>query len=41
MRERMKLVNGELSVESGLQLGTTIRARVACGPQMKTVSRLT
>jgi len=41
MRERMKLVNGELSVESGLQLGTTICARVACGPQMKTVSRLT
>jgi len=41
MRERMKLVNGELSVESGLQLGTTIRARVACRPQMKTVSRLT
>jgi signal transduction histidine kinase len=41
MRERMKLVNGELSVKSGLQLGTTICARVACGPQMKTVSRLT
>jgi len=41
MRERMKLVNGELSVESGLQLGTTIRARVACRPQMKTVSRST
>jgi signal transduction histidine kinase len=28
MRERMKLVNGELSIESGLQQGTTVRARV-------------
>ena len=40
MRERMKLINGELSVESELQRGTTICARVACGPQMKTVSNL-
>jgi PAS domain S-box-containing protein len=28
MRERMKLVNGELSIESRLQRGTTVRARV-------------
>jgi signal transduction histidine kinase len=29
MKERMKLVGGELSIESQLQLGTTIYARVA------------
>jgi len=28
MRERMKLVHGELSIESGLQRGTTVRALV-------------
>jgi len=35
MRERMKLVNGELSIESGLQRGTTVCARVSYNPQMK------
>jgi len=37
MRERMKLVNGELSIESELQSGTTVRARVSHNPQMKSV----
>jgi signal transduction histidine kinase len=32
MKERMKLVGGELSIESQPQLGTTIYARVALGP---------
>jgi signal transduction histidine kinase len=40
MRERMKLINGDLSIESDLRRGTTICARVACGPQKKTVSNL-
>jgi PAS domain S-box-containing protein len=35
MRERMKLVNGELSIESGLQRGTTVCARVSYNSQMK------
>lgn len=33
MRERLKLVSGELSITSGLQRGTTIRARVSHGRQ--------
>jgi PAS domain S-box-containing protein len=37
MRERMRLVNGELSIESGLQRGTTVRARVSHNPQMDSV----
>jgi PAS domain S-box-containing protein len=37
MRERMKLVNGELSIESGLQRGATVRARVSHSPQMHSV----
>jgi PAS domain S-box-containing protein len=41
MRERIKLVNGELFIESGLQRGTTVCARVSHHPQMKTASRLT
>jgi two-component system sensor histidine kinase UhpB len=32
MRERLKLVEGELSIESQLQLGTTVRARVPLSP---------
>jgi signal transduction histidine kinase len=32
MRERLKLVEGELSIESQLHLGTTVRARVPLGP---------
>jgi len=35
MRERMKLVNGELSIESKLQRGTTVRARVPQDLRMK------
>jgi signal transduction histidine kinase len=37
MRERMKLLNGELSIKSELQRGTTVCARVSCNPQMKSV----
>jgi signal transduction histidine kinase len=37
MRERMKLVNGELSIESGLQRGTTVCARIAHEPRTKSV----
>jgi signal transduction histidine kinase len=33
MKERMKLVGGELSIESQPQLGTTIYARVALSPE--------
>jgi signal transduction histidine kinase len=32
MKERMKLVGGELSIESHTQFGTTIYARVALSP---------
>lgn len=32
MKERLKLVHGELSIESQLQRGTTVRARVPLGP---------
>jgi PAS domain S-box-containing protein len=35
MRERMKLVDGELTIESQIQRGTTIRARVPLKPRMK------
>jgi PAS domain S-box-containing protein len=37
MKERMKLVNGELCIESGLQRGTTVYARVSHSLQMKAV----
>ncbi len=37
MRERLKLVNGELSIESGLQRGTTVCARVSHSPKKKSV----
>jgi signal transduction histidine kinase len=33
MRERLKLVHGELSIESQLRKGTTIHARVPVGPK--------
>jgi len=32
MKERMKLVGGELSIESQAQFGTTVYARVALSP---------
>ena len=35
MRERLKLVNGDLSIDSKLQSGTTIHARVPLNPKMK------
>jgi len=35
MKERMKLVDGELSIDSQLQHGTTIRARVPLHPRAK------
>lgn len=38
MRERLKLVNGELSIESGLQRGTTIRARLPHNPKMNSAT---
>ncbi len=38
MRERLKLVDGQLSIESRLQLGTTIHARVPLNPKMKSAS---
>ncbi|HET6179057.1 MAG TPA: PAS domain-containing protein [Candidatus Sulfotelmatobacter sp.] len=34
MRERMKLINGELSVQSKPKSGTTVRARVPLGPDL-------
>jgi signal transduction histidine kinase len=37
MRERMNLVNGELSIESGLQRGTTVCARITHQPKTKSV----
>jgi two-component system sensor histidine kinase NreB len=33
MKERMKLVGGELSVDSQAQFGTTIHARVTLSPE--------
>jgi signal transduction histidine kinase len=38
MRERLKLVCGELEIESRLQIGTTIHARVPVNPEMKSAS---
>jgi len=35
MRERLKLVDGELSIETRPQIGTTIHARVPVNPKMK------
>jgi PAS domain S-box-containing protein len=38
MRERLKLVDGQLSIESRLQIGTTIHARVPLNPKVKSAS---
>jgi PAS domain S-box-containing protein len=38
MKERLKLVGGKLSIESRLQVGTTIHARVPLHSQMKSAS---
>jgi signal transduction histidine kinase len=35
MQERLKLVDGQLSIDSAPQIGTTIQARVPLGPRMK------
>jgi signal transduction histidine kinase len=35
MRERLKLVDGQQSIESRQQIGTTIHARVPLHPNMK------
>ena len=35
MHERLKLVNGQLSIDSKPQRGTTIQARVPLNPRMK------
>jgi len=35
MKERLKLVNGQLLIESKLQQGTTVQARVPLGPGRK------
>jgi len=37
MKERLKLVNGQLSIDSKLQQGTTIQAWVPAIPRMKSV----
>jgi PAS domain S-box-containing protein len=37
MKERMKLVDGQLSIDSKLQRGTAIQARVPLSPRMKSV----
>ena len=37
MKERLKLVNGQLSIDSKLQRGTTIQACVPVSPRMKSV----
>jgi len=37
MKERLKLVNGQLSIDSKLQHGTTIQACVPVSPKMKSV----
>jgi PAS domain S-box-containing protein len=39
MRERLKLVHGELSIESQLRKGTTIHARVPVGPKTMAAAR--
>ena len=41
MRERLKLVHGELSIESQLRKGTTIQARVPVGPKTFPVENVT
>jgi PAS domain S-box-containing protein len=38
MKERMRLVQGDLSIDSRLQCGTTIRARVPLIPRMKSAA---
>ena len=38
MKERLKLVNGTLSIESQLERGTTIQARVPLAPKVKSAS---
>jgi len=38
IKERIKLVDGELSIDSQLQRGTTIRARVPVHPRMRSVA---
>jgi PAS domain S-box-containing protein len=38
MKERLKLVDGQLAIDSKLQRGTTIRARVPLSPQKKSAS---
>jgi PAS domain S-box-containing protein len=40
MKERLKLVDGELSIESQPQRGTTIRARVPFYPKMNSAGKL-
>jgi len=37
MQERLKLVNGELSIESQVERGTTIQARVPLASQSYSV----
>jgi len=38
MKERVKLVDGELFIDSGPRRGTVIRAVVPLGPAIKAVS---
>jgi signal transduction histidine kinase len=38
MRERLKLVNGELSIETRPQTGTAVHARVPLNLKMKSAS---
>jgi two-component system sensor histidine kinase NreB len=38
MKERLKLVDGEFSIESKLQHGTTIHARVPLSPRIQSAS---
>jgi signal transduction histidine kinase len=38
MQERLKLVNGQLSIDSKPQRGTTIQARVPLNPRMKSAT---
>jgi PAS domain S-box-containing protein len=40
MRERLKLVKGELSIETRLQIGTAVHARVPLYPKMKSASEM-
>jgi signal transduction histidine kinase len=41
MKERLKLVGGELSIESGSNDGTTIKARVPLSPKAKSAGAIT